>query len=325
MIKTRVVEGQDNVLENNILPIQQPIVSEPEFITKEQFNSGINSVVDKLANRLEPASALTPEVRGVVKAVDEIQGLRNALQSPASAGIESATSNLVTTVLGNALQNIAGGGQQAPQVVPLKNTLAQLTVNNLTGPNSPLPQILDALTNVLGKEKVKAGYDTGMQYIEEQQAQNNLPNTVLQFDETKQEDVVAYAQLQGYSDVQYAQSMLIEHKNRLYQEIEEYQNIQQGGQQTAAEEPIVEQTVVEEPIVEQIVVEETIVKQTVVQEPIVEQTVVEEPVVEEPMKANKVIVLHRKPKKLVLVNDIADIDENDEILDIDNIIEELNE
>jgi hypothetical protein len=187
--------------------IQVPTISESKYVTAEQLDSNMNNIVERLAKKIEPESALTPEVRGMVKAVGEVQSLREALKDPTSAGIEEATSNLVTQVLTNSLQNITGGGQQQVQAKPLKNTLAEIAVHNLTGENSPLPQLMDALTNVLGKEKVKEGYDAGMQYIDQQQRQNNLPATILQFDENSQEDVVAYAQQMGYSDVQYAQAM----------------------------------------------------------------------------------------------------------------------
>jgi hypothetical protein len=74
----------------------------------------------------------------------------------------------------------------------------------------------------------------------------------------------------GYSDVQYAQARLIEHKNRLNQEIEEYQRVQGGGQQSVAvEEPVVQQELIrQEPMIQQ----ETMSQQEVVaQESIVQQ------------------------------------------------------
>lgn len=247
---------------NKALPIsvEKPSIETSKYVTADQLDNSMNNIVERLAKKIEPESALTPEVRGMVKAVGEVQSLREALKDPTSAGIEEATSNLVTQVLTSSLQNITGGGQQAVQAEPLKNTLAKIVVNNLSGENSPLPQLMDALTNVLGKEKVVAGYDAGIQYIDQQQKQNNLPATVLQFDENNQEDIVAYAQQMGYSDVQYAQAKLIEHKKRLNKEIEEYQRVQGGGQQSvAAEEPVVQQ----EPIVQQehIVQQEPIVRQ----------------------------------------------------------------
>ena len=315
------------VKEGNVKPfIAENVVDvSSSHVTMEQLDTKINGVVEKIANRLEPASALTPEVRGMVKAVSEVQSLKEALKDPTSAGIETATSNLVTTVLGNALQNISGGGQQAPQAVPLRNTLAQLAVNNLTSENSPLPQLLDALTNVLGKDKVREGYDSGMKFVEQQQNQSKLPNIILQLDENNQEDVVIYAQQMGYTDVGYAQTRLLEHKNMLLQEVEEYQRVQQGGQQAVAEEPIrnePQEQYYEEPIIE---------------EAIIEEPIIEEPIIEEPIqKDNKVIILHSKPKKLkVISNDGSnknnsgsnknESNKENDILDIDNIINELGE
>ena len=344
--KLSVISEPDNVKSEII----QSMNEAPDFITKQQFDIGINSVVDKLADKLEPDSALTKEGKGFVKTVGEIHNITQALKSPTTVSMEEATSSLVTTVLGSALQNITGGGQQAPVSTPLKNTLAQLAVNNLTGAESPLPQILDALTNVLGKDKVREGYDAGMQLVEQQQTKNNLPNIVLQLNENSQEDVTLYAQQQGYSDINYAQTKLIEHKNMLLKEVEEYQRIQQGGQQVVVEEPIRNEPVVynqrqqeqyEEPIVEEPIVEEPVVEQESIELDKFEAAkLVEKPV----MKANKVIVLHSKPRKLKLAKFENDLDDNslddnslddnslddnsldeNKILDIDNIINELGE
>ena len=326
---------------NKALPIsvEKPLIETSKFVTAEQLDNKLGGVVDQIVNKMTPANAFTPEVSGVIKAVGQVQDLRTALKDPTSAGIEIATSDLVTKVLGNALQNMTGGGQQQAQPTPLKNTLAQIAVSNLTGENSPLPQLMDALTNILGKQKVREGYDAGMQYIDQQQRQNNLPATILKFDENSQEDVVTYAQQMGYSDVQYAQTKLIEHKNMLYQEIEEYQRVQGGGQQsTAVEEPVVQQ----EPVREQAIVQQEqyvqaeyeqaeyekdpvnskysesfepeIDKVMYEKEPIIEEPVIEEPV----LKANKVIVLHGNPRKLTLVKDkVEQVINNDCKINVD--------
>jgi len=337
--KLRVVGKQNTILQNPIsLPIVQqvePMTIQPKYITQEQFDNGLNSIVEKLAHKLEPDSALTPEVRGVVKAVGEIQSLRLALKDPTSAGIEEATSGLVTTVLANALSNITNTGQHVAPQKPLRNTLAEIVVHNLTGENSPLPQILDAFTNILGVDKVKEGYDVGMGYIQKQQSQNNLPNVILQLDENNQEHVVLYAEKMGYTDVQYAQTRLIEHKDKLYQEIEEYQKVQQGGKQNIVNEPIYQEPI-DEPYIDEEIYEEQYTQNVDYNE---------EPIIEKPvMKANKVIILHNKPKKLVLAKDIIEEKTNknikqktnknikektnnkdDELLDIDNIIKEIGD
>lgn len=337
MRELRIASEQKPVL----LKEPDPIVAKPTFVTQEQFDVGINSVVDKLANRLEPESALTPQVRGMVKAVGEVQSLRLALKDPTSAGIEEATSTLVTTVLGNALQNMTGGGQQAAAPTPLKNTLAQIAISNLTGDNSPLPQILDSLTNILGKDKVREGYDVGMKALENQQSQSSLPNIVLQLNENNQADVVDYAKQMGYTDVGYAQQKLIEHKNRLFQEIDEIQNVQQGGQQSIVEEPTYEEPTYEEPVqAESYVGEQQILtdeKSVITQQDENNQIeVVKKPV----LKADKVVILHSKPRTLSIVNDESNVNsnesnvvnnsqdeysDNNEIPDIDNIINELGE
>ena len=330
---------------NKALPVsvEKPLIETSKFVTAEQLDNSMNNIVEKLAKKIEPESAFTPEVKGVIKAVNEVHSLREALKDPTTAGVEAATSNMITTLLGNALTNMTGGGQQQAQPTPLRNTLAQIAVSNLTGENSPLPQLMDALTNILGKQKVRDSYDAGMQYIDHQQKQNNLPATILQFDENTQEDVVAYAQQMGYSDVQYAQARLIEHKNRLNQEIEEYQRVQSGGQQSVvAEEPVIQQEPIrQEPIVQeqydQAEYEKDHVDQQYIEslEPIVDKIIYdEEPLVEEPvLKANKVIVLHGNPRKLTLVKDkvepiIDDKDyeiESNEKLVIQGIYNEGNE
>lgn len=341
---------------NKALPIsvEQPIIETSKFVTNEQLDNKLGGVVNQIVDKMTPANAFTPEVSGVIKAVGQVQDLRTALKDPTTAGIEEGVSNLISTLLGNSLQNITGGGQQQAQPTPLRNTLAQIAVSNLTGENSPLPQLMDALTNVLGKQKVREGYDAGMQYIDNQQKQNNLPATILQFDENSQEDVVDYAQQMGYSDVQYAQARLIEHKNRLNQEIEEYQRVQAGGQQSVAiEEPVVQQEVVAQEVVQQeVVVQEPIRQEPIVQQvqydqtkyeqveyekdhvdpryseslkPLISETVYdEELVVEEPvLKANKVIVLHNTPRKLTLVKDKAEQVTNNNDCKI-NVDENLN-
>lgn len=331
---------------NKALPIsvEQPLVETSKFVTNEQLDNKLGGVVNQIVDKMTPANAFTPEVSGVIKAVGQVQDLRTALKDPTTAGIEEGVSNLISTLLGNSLQNITGGGQQQAQPTPLRNTLAQIAVSNLTGENSPLPQLMDALTNVLGKQKVREGYDAGMQYIDNQQKQNNLPATILQFDENSQEDVVAYAQQMGYSDVQYAQARLIEHKNRLNQEIEEYQRVQSGGQQSVAvEEPVVAQEVVtqepirQEPIVQQVQYDQTKYEQVEYEKdhvdpryseslkPLISETVYdEEPVIKEPvLKANKVIVLHNTPRKLTLVKDKAEQVTNNNDCKI-NVDENLN-
>lgn len=361
MRQLSIASEQNPIKQSVVQPVTQssPVAN---FVTSEQLDGKLNGIVEKLAHRMEPDSALTPEVRSVVKAVDEITGLRNALQSPASAGIEQATSNLVTTVLSNSLQNITGGGQQVAQAEPLRNTLAKIVVNNLSGENSPLPQILDAATNILGTEKTKDIYDKGMQYID-QQNQNDWPNIVLQLNENSQEDVVLYAQKQGYTDINYAQMKLIEQKEMLLCEVEEYQRVQQGEQQAVATKTdnIVlnsQETMIQKPIVQEVVSQQQPIEsevQTNYVEPIIKNVVnntiepstiepssIEPLNIEVPVKANKVVVLHKKPRKLKVANHIEQVVKNVEptidndymnetnknlnidAIDINNIIDELD-
>jgi len=201
------------------------------YVTKND----LNDMFSKLNKQINPDSALSPEVRSVVKAVEDVQGLKNALKDPTSMGIEQATSDLVTTVLGNALSNMSGVNQQAAAPKPLLHGLAEIATHNIS---ANLPQVLEGLKSVLGTERIQQGYDAGVKYIESKQS-DNFVNTVLSLDENNDEHVTYYAQQMGYTDFNKAKSILIEHKVALYQEQQEYQNIQQGeNQQYSANENI---------------------------------------------------------------------------------------
>ena len=193
------------------------------YVTKND----LNDMFSKLNKQINPDSALSPEVRSVVKAVEDVQGLRDALKDPTSIGIEQATSSLVTTVLGNALNNMSGVNQPAAVQKPLLHGLAEIATHNIS---ANLPQVLDSLKTVLGTERIQQGYDAGVKYIESKQP-DNFVNTVLSLDENNDEHVTYYAQQMGYTDFNKAKNILIEHKVTLYQEQQEYQNIQQGKNQ----------------------------------------------------------------------------------------------
>lgn len=204
------------------------------YITKDDLSNMFN----KFDKQINPDSALSPEVRSVIKAVGDVQGLRDSLKDPTSRGIEEATSTLVTTVLGNALNNMVGSPQQAAAPKPLLHGLAEIATHNIS---ANLPQVLEGLKSVLGVERIQNGYDAGVKYIESKQP-DNLVNTILSLDENNDEHVAYYAKLMGYTDINKAKTILIEHKVDLYQEEQEYQDIQQGqNQQYTAEENINEQ------------------------------------------------------------------------------------
>ena len=193
------------------------------YVTKND----LNDMFSKLNKQINPDSALSPEVRSVVKAVEDVQGLKNALKDPTSLGIEQATSSLVTTVLGNALNGMSGANQQAVAQKPLLHGLAEIATHNIS---ANLPQVLDSLKTVLGSERLQKGYDAGVKYIESKQP-DNFVNTILSLDENNDEHVTYYAQQMGYTDFNKAKNILIEHKVALYQEQQEYQDIQQGENQ----------------------------------------------------------------------------------------------
>ena len=210
----------DSVMSNS--PQVAPQINE-NYVTKND----LNDMFSKLNKQINPDSALSPEVRSVVKAVEDVQGLRNALKDPTSMGIEQATSSLVTNLLSNALNNISGTNQPAAVQKPLLHGLAEIATHNIS---ANLPQVLDSLKTALGTERLQKGYDAGVKYIESKQP-DNFVNTVLSLDENNDEHVTYYAQQMGYTDFNKAKSILIEHKVTLYQEQQEYQNIQQGENQ----------------------------------------------------------------------------------------------
>lgn len=215
----------------SVIPSTPQIISQAQIAPQVNDNyvtkNDLNDMFSKLNKQMNPDSALSPEVRSVVKAVEDVQGLKNALKDPTSLGIEQATSSLVTTVLGNALNGMSGANQQAVAQKPLLHGLAEIATHNIS---ANLPQVLEGLKGVLGTERLQKGYDAGVKYIESKQS-DNFVNTVLSLDENNDEHVTYYAQQMGYTDFNKAKNILIEHKVALYQEQQEYQSIQQGENQ----------------------------------------------------------------------------------------------
>lgn len=317
MVEVEVVDFPDNE-KPGIKPIPNvsisstPQPSQVGFVTPEQLDIKMNGLAGEIADKLQPKSALSPEVHGVVKAVEEVQGLRNALKDPVSVGIEQSITGLVTQTLDRAVGNMTGGQQAVAESVSLSTRLAQIAVNNLTGESSPLPGILAGISEIIGQERLQKGYDVGLQYVENQQnqggtSQGNWPDTVLQLDENNQEHVVHYAQHEGYSTIERAQGALIIHKENLLAEIAEMQRIQQGGTQETQQQVVVQQPQAPE--------------QQVVQQEVVEQEVVQQEV-EQP---NEILISQPGVKPMnevsVVNDDKNEIDEDD----IAEIAEELGE
>ena len=200
-----------------------------DFVTTTQMQSMFNNFQHKLI----PPNSLSPEVQGVVKAVQTVNGLKDALKDPTSVGLEESMKSLTTGLLDRALAN-AIGTQQVPQAPPkpLLHGLAEIATHNISG---NLPQILEGLKAVLGTERIQQGYDAGLKYVEAKQGED-LVSIVMSLDENNNEHINFYAQKMGYTDFNKAKNALIEHKVVLYQEQQDYQNVQQGQNQQYADE-----------------------------------------------------------------------------------------
>ena len=297
-----------------IIPVEPKVIDNLEYVTK----SDLTDMFGQLKNQITPKSALSPEVHGVIKAVSEVQGLKDALQSPVAVGIEQSIGNLATSLLNNALTNMQGG-QQAAAPKPLINSVVEIATHNIS---SNLPQVLEGLKSVLGTERIQQGYDAGLKYVESQQNNTNLVDTVMTLDENNEEHITYYAQLMGYTNFDKAKSALIEHKVTLYQEQQEYQNIQQGQNQQINNKVIVQQE--QESINTEIInnnLNNDIILQSkkVIDEEVIDEEIVDEEIVDEPLK----IKLGNKNNRLKVkvVDDINDT--NNETI-IDNNDDELN-
>lgn len=319
MPKIKVMESVEPVRQISAQEVANQMDS--EYVTKSDL-SELTSMFGQLQKQINPESALSPEVRSVVKAVEDVQGLKNALKDPTSLGIEQATSNLVTTVLGNALGNMSGAGQGA-QAPPksLLNTVVEIATHNIT---SNLPQILESAKSVLGPERIQQGYDAGLKYVENKQSGNDFINTVMTLDENNDEHINYYAQQMGYTNFDKARNALIEHKIVLYQEQQEYQDIQQGQtQRTNANVIVEEQTVNEESPVQ---VEKQIIDEQIVENVVVEKVIVEDDntiVTENNVVSNKPLKIQINKKKFSNPLQIKVLNENKVDDDLDNVVNEI--
>ena len=129
------------------IPVEPNYSNNPEYVTK----SDLTDMFGQLKNQILPKSALSPEVHGVIKAVSEVQGLRDALQSPVAVGIEQSIGNLASSLLNNAFNNMQGG-QSAAAPKPLVNSLAEIATHNIS---ANLPQVVESLKSVLGTERIQ--------------------------------------------------------------------------------------------------------------------------------------------------------------------------
>jgi len=260
----------NNSLSSDI--VSQPIVNNPysnvtPMSIEEIVGKTMKSVIKAQNEENDELAALPSGARDFVKAAQGVELVKSLFKSPASTAVENTMGTVMEGILNNALANVTNP-QHAPQQEPLLHKLATVIVHNTS---QQLPQILDSLTTVLGKERLQNATDMGLQYVQqkqaqEQQQQQDWPTIVMQLDENNQEHVTHYAQHEGFTDIYRAQRALINHKILLSEEIEEYQQLQQSQ---------VNKQIVEQP---QQVERQQVEKQQVVSQQVVEQEVVEQEV-----------------------------------------------
>jgi len=209
--------------------------STPVNMQPQQLQQPLYDIQDIVATSVKAAlraskeeddelAALPQGARDFVNAAKGVESVKSLFKSPASTAVENTMSTVMDGILTNALGNMVNPQRAASE--PLLHKLASILVNNAS---QQLPQILDSASAILGRERVQKGFDLGMQRIEnQQQQQKSWPAQVIELDENNQEHIAFYAQHEGYSDIYRAQTALINHKNLLYDEIEEYQNLQKG-------------------------------------------------------------------------------------------------
>jgi len=331
----------DNASENGVNTIKkiapeivrkEPVMNTESFVTKNDFDDAFN----RLGKQLNPESALSPEVRGMMKAVREVGDLKDALKDPTSVGIEQSMTTITTSILDAALKNMLGQNQQPAAQKPLINSLAEIATHNIS---AQLPQVLAGFKEILGTERMQHGYDVGLNYVENQQNQKNIVNIVMSLDENNDEHIVHYAELMGYTDFEQAKQMLIQHKVTLYNEQQQYQQVQQqehtqqdyNGRQEYNEQQQYQQV---QPIVQQSdehianehnQSEQNITRMDNTQDFVRQSTVGEQQVKSVENDAVKVSVgkKHKKVRIIESENSNSDDHESSEDINLENTVDEL--
>jgi len=306
---------------NKIIPeiIQRaPSVNTENFVTKNDFDAAF----DRLGKQLNPESALTPEVRGMMKAVHEVADLKNALKDPTSIGIEQSITSITTGILDAALTNMTNRGQQPAAQKPLINSLAEIFTHNVS---NQLPQVLAGFKEILGAERMQRGYDAGLSYVEQQQKPKNIADIALSLDENNSEHVAYYAQLLNLTDVVLAKQMLIQYKVSLYDEQQQYQQVQQQdynqqqvdyNEQQPSEIPVYSSTD------EYIETEQNLTRVNNTQDFVRQSNVKEQQVESLENKAVKISV-NKKGKKIKVVESEKNNRSEDSDEDLENTVDEL--
>lgn len=213
---------------------QNVINNDAKLLSQAEIDAIANAVINKSRAKDDPTDVLTPGAKELVKTVQSISAVKDALTSPVQTSIEQGMNNFMGTILQTALQNMLS--PQQPQIIQqqpkLLHTLAQIAINNAS---QNLPQILQVAKEILGESRIQKGYDAGLNYFEQRQASQNLPQVVLNLDPNNLEHVEYYAKTMGLTNLKNAQQALVQHQRALVTEIQEYQNVQNGSYQESAE------------------------------------------------------------------------------------------
>ena len=180
------LEKQIEVMECD-LPPKKPLNHDPDFSGAQQF----------------------------IQAAQGIENMKKYFRSPLAEAIENSMGTLITSSLEKSLQGMQGMQNQAqPQPEPksLAKSLAEIAVHNMS---QQVPQILQIVQEILGADRIKKGYDTGVDYFEKQNEIEHLPSIIAQLDPRDPEHVQYYAELMGISDFELAQNTLTDHVNSL--------------------------------------------------------------------------------------------------------------
>lgn len=213
---------------------QNTFNNDAKLLSQAEIDAIASAVINKARTKEDPTDVLTPGAKELVKTVQSISAVKDALTSPVQTSIEQGMNNFMGTILQTALQNMLSPPQ--PQIIQqqpkLLHTLAQIAVNNAS---QNLPQILQVAKEILGESRIQKGYDAGLNYFEQRQSSQNLPQVVLNLDPNNLEHVEYYAKTMGLTNLKNAQQSLVQHQKALIAEIQEYQNVQNGSYQESTE------------------------------------------------------------------------------------------
>ena len=142
---------------------QNNFSNDSKLLSQVEIDAIASAVINKSRAKDDPTDVLTPGAKELVKTVQSISAVKDALTSPVQTSIEQGMNNFMGTILQTALQNMLSPPQ--PQIIQqqpkLLHTLAQIAVNNAS---QNLPQILQVAKEILGESRIQKGYDAGLNY-----------------------------------------------------------------------------------------------------------------------------------------------------------------